>query len=139
MVERLQQIGDQLRDIEVSLKGRDQRLEGRIRLAIPDVLAVNFLLNELAEFTDTYPGIDLELMPGYQNLDPARGEIDIVIRATETPPEVVVTINVPFAQSSPTYVGLDDPAVRTWWNILPAADSTTSATPKSSSSVSRRA
>lgn len=90
VVERLQQIGDQLRDIEVSLKGRDQRLEGRIRLAIPDVLAVNFLLNELAEFTDTYPGIDLELMPGYQNLDPARGEIDIVIRATETPPEAMV-------------------------------------------------
>ena len=90
VVERLQQIGDQLRDIEVSLKGRNQRLEGRIRLAIPDVLAVNFLLSELAEFTNTYPRIDLELMPGYQNLDLARGETDIAIRATETPPEAMV-------------------------------------------------
>lgn len=90
VVERLQQIGDQLRDIEVSLRGRDQRLEGRIRLAIPDVLAVHFLLDELSEFTSTYPGIDLELMPGYQNLDLARRETDIAIRATETPPESMV-------------------------------------------------
>lgn len=90
VVQPVDAVSDQLEDIEASLKGRDQRLEGRIRVAVPDVLAVNFLLADLAPFTDAYPGIDLELMPGYQNLDLAKGETDVVIRATDNPPEELV-------------------------------------------------
>ncbi len=90
VVERVEQVGLQLRDIESELKGRDQRLEGRIRLAVPDVLAVSFLLADLAPFTEQYPGIELQIMPGYQNLDLRTGETDVAIRATESPPEDMV-------------------------------------------------
>ena len=90
VVERIDQVGLQLRDIESELKGRNQRLEGQIRVAMPDVLAVNFLLADLAPFTVQYPGIDLQIMPGYQNLNLRTGETDVAIRATENPPEDMV-------------------------------------------------
>lgn len=90
VVQRIDQVGAQLHDIEAQLKGRDQRLEGRIRVAVPDVLAVHFLLADLAPFTEQYPGIELELIPGYQSLDIAQGEADVAIRATEAPPEDMV-------------------------------------------------
>ena len=90
VVQQVDAVGDQLRGIEATLKGRDQRLEGRIRVAVPDVLAVSFLLADLAPFTDAYPNIDLELMPGYQNLDLSKGETDVAIRATDNPPQELV-------------------------------------------------
>jgi DNA-binding transcriptional LysR family regulator len=90
VVQKVDAVGEQLRDIQTTLRGRDQRLEGRIRVAVPDVLAVNFLLADLAPFTERYPGIELELMPGYQNLDISAGETDIAIRATDSPPEDMV-------------------------------------------------
>jgi DNA-binding transcriptional LysR family regulator len=90
IVQRVDEVGEQLRDIESILKGKDQRLEGRIRVAVPDVLAVNYLLEDIAPFTEAYPHIDLELIPGYQNLDIAQGEVDVEIRATESPPQEMI-------------------------------------------------
>jgi DNA-binding transcriptional LysR family regulator len=57
---------------------------------MPDVLAVSFLLADLAPFTEQYPNIDLHIMPGYQNLDLRAGHTDVAIRATEHPPEDMV-------------------------------------------------
>jgi DNA-binding transcriptional LysR family regulator len=90
VVQRVDLVGEQLRAIESTLRGRNQLLEGRIRLAVPDVLAVNFLLADLAPFSMSYPGIDLELMPGFQNLDLTSAEVDVAIRATEAPPENMI-------------------------------------------------
>ena len=90
VVQQVDQVGEQLREIESNLKGRDQRLEGRIRVAVPDVLAVSFLLADLAPFTEAYPAIDLELMPGYQNPDLRAGEMDVALVATDHPPEDMV-------------------------------------------------
>ena len=89
-VERLAVVRDELQQIERGIKGRDMRLEGRLRVAVPDVLAVHFLMRDLAQFTTQYPGIDLVLLPGYLNLNVAAGEADIAIRATEMPAESLV-------------------------------------------------
>ena len=86
----LNQVGLQLKDIETALKGQDDRLEGKVRLAVPDVFAVAFMLEDLADFTHQHPQIDLEIVPGYQNLNISRGEVDVAIRATENPPEDLV-------------------------------------------------
>ena len=86
----LNQVGLQLTDIETALKGQDARLEGKVRLAVPDVFAVAFLMEDLADFTHQYPQIELEIVPGYQNLNISRGEVDVAIRATEHPPEDLV-------------------------------------------------
>ena len=90
IVEPVARVDTQLRDIETQLKGLDQRLQGQLRVAMPDVLAVDFLLADLAPFTEQYPGIDLHIMPGYQNLDLRLGETDVVIRATESPPQDMI-------------------------------------------------
>ncbi|NOX50843.1 MAG: LysR family transcriptional regulator [Gammaproteobacteria bacterium] len=87
---RVNEIGIQLARIETQLKGHDQKLEGRIRLAVPDVLATRFVLADLAPFTEEYPAIDIELLTGYQDLNIGHGEADIVIRATDAPPELLV-------------------------------------------------
>ncbi len=83
-------VGAQLAAIETSLKGRDQSLSGQIRVAVPDVLAVDFLLADLAPFAAAYPDIELQIFPAHQNLDLRHGQLDVAIRATEAPPEDMI-------------------------------------------------
>ena len=87
---RVQALAQDVRALETELGGLDQRLSGRVRCAVPDVLAIDVVMAELARHTQRYPDIEVELVPGYQDLDLARGEVDIAIRATERPPEDMV-------------------------------------------------
>jgi DNA-binding transcriptional LysR family regulator len=87
---RIDALGAQLQKIDAQMQGRDQRLEGKIRVALPDVLAVSFVLAELAEFCHQYPDIELEILPVHQNLDVANVDVDVAILATENPPESMV-------------------------------------------------
>ena len=90
LVTQIDGVGHTLKDIEAGLRGQNSRLAGKIRFAVPDVFAVSFLLQELADFTEQYPDIDLEIIPGYQDLNLAVGETDVALRATEAPPESMV-------------------------------------------------
>ncbi|NKC01387.1 MAG: LysR family transcriptional regulator [Pseudomonadales bacterium] len=90
VAQRTEQIAHQFRIMESTVKGRDQRISGRIRMAVPDVLASRILLSEFPVFTELYPDIDLELIPGYQNIDLQSAQADIVIRATNEPPESMI-------------------------------------------------
>lgn len=89
-----EQIAAKFRAMEAAIQGRDQRVAGRIRVVVPDALATRLLLPELSVFTESYPDIDLQLMPGYQAQDPgalvASDVADIVIRATDHPPEAMI-------------------------------------------------
>ena len=76
--------------LESSLRGRDQRLSGAIRVAVPEVLAVHFLLEDLAPFAHMYPNVELELYPAYRGSDLTRRDVDVVIAATDTPPEMMI-------------------------------------------------
>ena len=89
VIHAVSHISAQLAEVETALKGKNQRLEGRIRVALPDVLA-QLLLADLKGFTEDYPYIDLEFVPSDQNLDLSQGELDVAIRATEHPPENMV-------------------------------------------------
>ena len=78
---------------ERKITGGDQELEGSIRLTLPDTGSMSFLMQQLAEFAKTYPGIQLELMPSYDALDLSRREADIAIRvmpAGVAPPETLI-------------------------------------------------
>ena len=71
----------------------DQELEGSIRLTLPDTSGMGFLMKRLAEFAETYPGIDLELMPSVDALDLSRREADIAIRVMPpgvSPPDYLI-------------------------------------------------
>ena len=61
-----------------------------MRVALPDVIAVSFLLRELGEFNADYPSIEVELIPSYQGLDVTRRQADIAIRATNNPPDSLI-------------------------------------------------
>lgn len=78
---------------ERRITGGDQHLEGAIRLTMPDVSGMSFLMKRLARFAQEYPGIELELMPSYDPLDLSRREADIAIRvmpAGVKPPEYLI-------------------------------------------------
>ncbi len=78
---------------ERKISGGDQQLEGKIRLTLPDVAAMEFLVQRLAEFATQYPGIELELLPSTEALDLSRREADIAIRvmpAGVAPPEHLI-------------------------------------------------
>jgi DNA-binding transcriptional LysR family regulator len=78
---------------ERKITGGDQELTGNIRLTLPDTGGMGFLVGGLAQFAETYPGIELELMPSFDALDLSRREADIAIRvmpAGVKPPEYLI-------------------------------------------------
>jgi DNA-binding transcriptional LysR family regulator len=78
---------------ERKISGEDQELEGNIRLTMPDIGGMGFLIERLADFASRYPGIELELMPSYDELDLSRREADIAIRvmpAGVAPPDYLI-------------------------------------------------
>ncbi|MEM9453219.1 MAG: LysR family transcriptional regulator [Myxococcota bacterium] len=104
-----------------SIAGRDSRLFGTVRVAIPYLLATSLLMPAFAQFVGRYPDIQLELVASYGHVDLTRREADVAIRVTDAPPQSAVgrrigTLDVALygprarrARHSPLpYVGLDD-------------------------------
>ena len=78
---------------ERKISGGDQQLQGNIRLTLPDVQAISFLVKRLSSFAQQYPGIELELLPSTETLDLSRREADVAIRAMPAnipPPEHLI-------------------------------------------------
>jgi DNA-binding transcriptional LysR family regulator len=70
---------------EVVQRGR--RLAGVIRVTTNEVFAETLLAPCLAEFTDLFPEVQLEIVINERRLDIGRGEADIAIRAAILPTE----------------------------------------------------
>ena len=85
----IDRVADDLYDIQLRLKGRDQRLTGSIRVVIPEVLARAFLLAELKQFSTAYPEIDLVILSGYEPIV-MDGHIDVVLCFTDSPADNLV-------------------------------------------------
>ncbi|MEM1112156.1 MAG: LysR family transcriptional regulator [Pseudomonadota bacterium] len=78
---------------ERRVTGEDQHLEGTIRITMPDVGGMGFMMQRLADFAQQYPGIELEFLPSFDTLDLSRREADIAIRGLPVgvrPPEQLV-------------------------------------------------
>lgn len=78
---------------ERKITGGDQELEGSIRVTLPPVSRMGFVVRRLAEFAEQYPGIELELSSSLDALDLSRREADIAIRvmpANTSPPEYLI-------------------------------------------------
>ena len=94
---------------ERRITGGDQELEGSIRLTMPPVGRMGFLVQRLARFAEQYPGIELELMSSFDALDLSRREADIAIRvmpAKVSPPEYLIGRHLATLTAS-TYVHRD--------------------------------
>jgi len=86
----LEPIANRLGDIELALAERSADVAGHVRITLPDVFAVALLMDEFSSFSDCHQRIRLEFLPTYRNLDLSRGEADIAIRVTNTPPEDLI-------------------------------------------------
>lgn len=87
---RAERVEDEAWAIEREIAGQDIRLSGHLRVTSTDTLANSFLSPLFNGFHDLYPHIELELLIANGLLDPARGEADVAIRPTASPPEHLV-------------------------------------------------
>lgn len=85
-----QRLESDIVDVTRRLSGLEEDAAGELRLATSDSLALHLLTPILAEFRNLHPGIRIEIIIGNGPLNLARGETDIVLRATDTPPEYLV-------------------------------------------------
>ncbi len=90
VVTRARRVADEVEDLERNLLGLDQRLEGRVRLTLPEVVASHLLMTELAQFCDQHPEITLEFVPPHEALDIRKRDADVAVRVTDRPPEHLV-------------------------------------------------
>ncbi len=68
----------------------DQEIAGTITLSLPEAIAQYLLLEDLLEFTQLHPSIELRVETSYRFVDLDRSEADVVIRGAQEPPDHLV-------------------------------------------------
>ncbi len=84
---------DALLTAERQLQGRDADLSGEVRLTTSDIIAMFLMMEDIKDFSEKYPRIDLNVLISYDVFDLGRREADIAIRfigAGRMPPEDLV-------------------------------------------------
>ncbi|MEM8695824.1 MAG: LysR family transcriptional regulator [Pseudomonadota bacterium] len=82
--------GNELNVIARRIAGRDDMLPGKLTVTMAEPLATGIFAPRLTEFTDRYPGLELDIIVTYDQLDVARREADIAVRMNNNPPETLV-------------------------------------------------
>lgn len=95
--------------------GADRRMEGPIRVTLPDFLAYYGLLPALGAFQQAHPGVDLEVDISYSAADLVRREADVAVRLLrpgESPPESLIgrklAVSAATAYATPWYLAQHD-------------------------------
>jgi len=73
-------MADEALSIERIASGANTRLEGSVRITLPDMLGSQWLPEKLPEFYRRYPGLRLEVMVDNRSLNLVKREADIAIR-----------------------------------------------------------
>jgi DNA-binding transcriptional LysR family regulator len=81
IVEIASQMEESALSLERMVAGSDDRLEGSVRIACSETLAVGFLVEGLAAFRRVQPSIALEIITGNPPINLLRREADLAIRA----------------------------------------------------------
>jgi len=125
MLDFAEQAEDVLLSAERHLQGKDSELSGDIRLTTPDVIATQLLLPNLANFTNKYREIDINLAITSDLHDLTRREVDIAIRFlgfASQPPDPLVGRKLGAIAScfyaTPQYLSaydLNDPNTQARW------------------------
>ena len=84
------EIEEQNQQISRTLFGQDTRLEGPISLTMPHDIFENILAEDLSEFHQENPGIQLNLIVNKGLMNMASRDADIAIRLTPSPPDYLV-------------------------------------------------
>lgn len=108
--------------VERRVLGADVRMQGSMRLATSEALMIHVLADHVAEFRAQYPDVNLDVALSNRQVDLARRDADIVIRATSAPPQHLVGRSVGHvnaaAYASSAYLdaeGRDKPLIEYEW------------------------
>ncbi len=106
---------DELNDVARHIAGRDDDLHGKLAVTIAEPLAVRAFAPRLPQFAARHPGLELEIIASYEQLDMARREADVAVRMHNDPPEALVGRKLfPYHTSiyaSPAYLASHDIAL----------------------------
>lgn len=89
MVELASEMDDRIGTLERQLDAREPRIEGEVRIATVAVVAER-LGAQVVAFRARYPAVRLWLSVSNEMVSLAKGEADVAIRITNTPPERLV-------------------------------------------------
>lgn len=81
-----QEVEDRVVTIERRISGKDQTLQGEIRVSAPQAMAAGHLAPILIDFAKEYPEITLNVQGTNDLINLNRGEGDVVLRVTQQPP-----------------------------------------------------
>lgn len=90
MVDTAKIVGREFDQLKVRLFGRDQAVQGRIVLTLPDILLNHLIMPMLIKFQENWPSITLEIITGFEKLDLNSREADVAIRLTGSPEEELI-------------------------------------------------
>ena len=71
--------------LEASVLGRDQTLEGTLRITVTPMLASHLLMPDLAEFMARYPDIEIDLLSSDEPANLTNREADVAVRVVYDP------------------------------------------------------
>lgn len=85
------QIEEQTNALERQIFGRDKELSGKLRVTLPEVLATHLLMPDFKLFSQSYPGIHIELVASDNEFSLSKREADVAIRVTNgSPPDHLI-------------------------------------------------
>jgi DNA-binding transcriptional LysR family regulator len=90
MVASVERIEEEVASLDRQVFGQDMQLNGNLRVTMPLPFCLRLLMPDVAKFSETYPGIELELAISYEEFNLTKREADIAIRVTNNPPEHLV-------------------------------------------------
>ena len=77
--------------LEALVLGRDQALEGLLRVTMTPMLASHLLMPDLAEFTSLYPDVELDLLSSDEPANLTNREADVAVRVVYDPATLPLT------------------------------------------------
>lgn len=83
-------VEEELEAVDRSISGRDQDISGRLRFTSTEIFINGYLGPFVWDFLRDHNEIGIQLICTQSTLSLSRGEADIAIRFTETPPESLV-------------------------------------------------
>ncbi|MBI2969245.1 MAG: LysR family transcriptional regulator [Gammaproteobacteria bacterium] len=90
IVEQIGQIEEQIKALETRVWRHDSQVQGTVRITATDTFSSVVLPPLLARLRDQYPQIQVELAAVNELLNIAKRDADIAVRATRSPPEMLV-------------------------------------------------
>lgn len=90
ILELAEQMEEAANAVERRIFGRDAGLTGKLRVTLPQVLATELIMPDLARFTRVHPGIELEIITTQEVLNLTKRQADVAIRLVYengSPPE----------------------------------------------------